>query len=97
MWAASEDALFLYGIGGGGAAAAADRQQAAEEHGVADFAEQFAALRIPWGEDDVLEELSGIKKPRPAAANKGKGTARATDAKNGAGGSSKPAAVRCNR
>lgn len=65
-WAVSEEALFLHGSGPaqeGTTTAAADKQkQAAEDHGVAELADQVAALRTGWDEDGLLETTSGIKK-----------------------------------
>lgn len=72
-WAVSEEALYLRGPtassvpagkqveGAEGADADANKQ-----HGLAELAEQVAALRTGMDEDDMLEKTSGIVKAKPA-------------------------------
>lgn len=96
------------------AASAADKAAAAaalEDHGVAELAEQVAALKTRWDEDGLLEHISGIKKARPvkleisddepsasaAAAPRGKGKAKAPAARAKATTAKATAATRGKR
>lgn len=95
-WAVSEEALYLRGRDEPGKQPESVAA-AVNEHGVAELAEQVAALRTGMDEDGMLERTSGIRKERPVKVEisddepavpwaKAKGKGKATDT----GSSSKP-------